>query len=305
LQIRELLSHKHNLEIENLICGCGSDELISLLCRSYAGRGDEILCSAHGFAMYPIYGRTVGAEIVTVPENNITTSVDNILAAVTEKTKLVFIANPNNPTGTYLSVDELERLQAGLPKQVLLVIDSAYAEYVVREDYTAGIDLVRANDNVAMLRTFSKIYGMGGVRLGWGYFAEEVADILNRIRSPFNVSYPAQAAGAAAILDEDFVIMSRSHNLEWLAWTAEQCRSLGLRVPDSSCNFALISFQEYSDEGTNNPRKNSATAYAFLKSRGIIVRPLGGYGLPEALRISIGREGEMRFLVNSLKEFLE
>ena len=150
LQIRELLSSKHNLEIENLICGCGSDELISLLCRSYAGPGDEILCSAHGFAMYPIYGRTVGAEIVTVLENNITTNVDNLLAAVTEKTKLIIIANPNNPTGTYLPVGELDRLHAGLPNHVLLVIDSAYAEYVVREDYSAGIDIVRANENVAM-----------------------------------------------------------------------------------------------------------------------------------------------------------
>jgi len=305
LELRELLSNKYSLDMEHIICGSGSDELISLLCRSYAGPGDEILYSAHGFAMYPIYGRTVGAKIVAAVENNITVNVDNMLAAVTEKTKLVFIANPNNPTGTYLPKSELLRLHKGLPGDVLLVVDSAYAEYVVEEDYSAGIDLVRTSENVAMLRTFSKIYGMGGVRLGWGYFSQEVAGILNRMRSPFNVSYPAQAAGSVAIQDDGFIEMSLSHNQEWLTWTTEQIRSLGLIVPDSYCNFVLVKFPEKTDEGTNNTVDNAVAANSFLKSKGIIVRRLGGYGLPDALRISIGLEDEMRLVVNSIQEFLE
>ena len=305
LQLRELLSSKFNLETERIICGCGSDELISLLCRSYAGSGDEILCSAHGFAMYPIYGQTVGAEIVTADEDNITIDVNNLLEMVTENTKLLFIANPNNPTGTYLPESELKRLHEGLPGGVLLVIDSAYAEYTSSEDYSAGIDIVRANKNVAMLRTFSKIYGMGGVRLGWGYFPEEVADVLNRMRSPFNVSYPAQVAGATAILDEEFIEMSQSHNNKWLAWTIEQCRSAGLVVPNSYCNFALLRFPEKPNDDTEHPHKDAKAANSFLKSRGIIVRGLSGYGLPDALRVSIGQEDEMRLVVSLLQEFME
>ena len=305
LQLRELLSSKYNLETEKIICGCGSDELISLLCRSYAGFGDEILCSAHGFAMYPIYGRTVGAEIITAKEDNITVNADNLLEKVTDKTKILFIANPNNPTGTYLPETELKRLHEGLPGQVLLVIDSAYAEYTFSNDYSTGIDLVRGNKNVAMLRTFSKIYGMGGVRLGWGYFPEEVADVLNRMRSPFNVSYPAQVAGAAAILDEEFIEMSQSHNNKWLAWTIEQCRSVGLVVPNSYCNFALLRFPEKPNDDTEHPHKDAKAANSFLKSRGIIVRGLSGYGLPDALRVSIGQEDEMRLVVSSLQEFME
>ena len=305
LQIRELLAAKFKLEIERIVCGCGSDELISLLCRSYAGPGDEIICSAFGFSMYPIYGRTVGATIIIAKENDITISVNNLLEKVTEKTKLIFIANPNNPTGTYLPQSELIRLHENLPSHVLLVIDSAYAEYVFSNDYSAGIDLVQSNDNVVMLRTFSKIYGMGGVRLGWGYFPDAVTDILNRIRSPFNVSYPAQVAGATAIRDEEFIEMSKSHNKRWLPWTIEQCRSMGLIVPDSYCNFALIKFPGKSENCKEDSPKTAITADSFLKSRGIIVRRLDGYGLPNALRISIGQEEELRLVVRSLEEFME
>jgi len=305
IEMRELLATKFEIEVERIVCGCGSDELISLLCRSYAGPGDEIVCSAHGFAMYPIYGLTVGAKIITAKENDITISVDNLLEKVTKKTKIIFIANPNNPTGTYLPYEELTRLHKGLPSQVLLVIDSAYAEYVAADDYSAGIDLVRNNQNVAMLRTFSKIYGIGGIRLGWGYFPKRVTDVLNRMRSPFNVSYPAQIAGAAAIRDEEFIHMSQTHNKEWLNWTIKQCRSMGLVVPDSNCNFAVIRFPDTYNKDIKASRKNAEAADAFLRSRRIIVRRLNGYGLPDALRISIGQEEEMRQVIRSLKDFME
>ena len=298
-ELRELISERNNLPKDNIICSAGSDELISLLCRSYAGPGDEILYLAHGFAMYPIYGRTVGADIVAAPENGITVDVDQLLAHVTEKTRLLFIANPNNPTGTYIPKSEVQRLIDGLSKDVLLVLDSAYAEFVDREDFSNGAEFVTANENVVMLRTFSKIYGMGGLRLGWGYAPDEVIDILNRMRSPFNVAYPAMVAGVAAIQDDEFLKMSQEHNIKWLKWTTDSIRDLGLEVPDSVCNFVIVRFPE--DKGTN---ATAESADVFLKSKGIIVRRLGGYGLPDALRISIGLEDEMKIVVEALAEFV-
>ena len=303
-EVREIIAARHNLAFEQVICGCGSDELINLLCRSYAGPGDEILYSAHGFAMYPIYGLTVGADLAAAPETDITVDVDNMLAAVTEKTRLVFVANPNNPTGTYLPETELRRLHAGLRDDILMVIDCAYEEYIDKPDYVNGLDMVRKHENVVALRTFSKIYGMGGIRLGWGYFPPEVADIMNRMRSPFNVSYPAQVAGAVALHDTDFIDMSRDHNKQWLAWTTDQIRSLGLAVPDSYANFVIVRFP--SDNLSDRARNLDATAADnFLKSKGIIVRRLAGYGLPDALRISIGLEEEMRQVVDALTAFVE
>ncbi len=303
-EVREIIAARHNLTFEQVICGCGSDELISLLCRSYAGPGDEILYSAHGFAMYPIYGLTVGADLAAAPETEITVDVDNMLAAVTEKTRLVFIANPNNPTGTYLPETELRRLHAGLRDDILLVVDCAYEEYIDEPDYVNGLDMVREYENVVALRTFSKIYGMGGIRLGWGYFPPEVANIINRMRSPFNVSYPAQVAGAMALHDTDFIDMSRAHNKKWLAWTRDQIRSLGLTVPDSYANFVIVRFPP-ADPSDHTRNMDATAADSFLKSRGVIVRRLAGYGLPDALRISIGLEDEMRQVVDALAAFVE
>jgi histidinol-phosphate aminotransferase len=298
-ELRELLAKKNGAPKSNIICGAGSDELISLLCRSYAGPEDEILCSQHGFAMYPIYGLTVRATIITAPEINIKLDVDQLLARVSEKTKLVFIANPNNPTGTYITKQEVQRLIDGLPSEVLLVLDSAYAEFVDREDYSDGAEFISKNKNVVMLKTFSKIYGMGGLRLGWIYAPDRVIDILNRMRSPFNVSYPAIVAGIAAIKDEPFIKMAQNHNKKWLKWTTDHIRAIGLEVPDSVCNFVVVRFP------INDKRNITAVAAdKFLKSKGIIVRRLAGYGLPDALRISIGLEEEMKIVVNSLTEFM-
>ena len=208
IELRKLLADKNQLPEENIICGAGSDELISLLCRSYAGPGDEILYSAHGFAMYPIYGRTVGANVVAAPENGITVDVDQLLNRVNDKTKILFIANPNNPTGTYIPRMEVQRLINSLPKNVLLVLDAAYSEYVDEDNYSNGGEFVASNENVIILRTFSKIYGMAGLRLGWAYAPDAVIDILNRIRSPFNVTYPAMVAGVASVRDDEFLKMS-------------------------------------------------------------------------------------------------
>ena len=222
--LSQAIGRVHGLDPARIVCGAGSDELLSLLARAYAGPGDEVIFTEHGFAMYPIITRTVGATPVVTPETDLTASVDAILDAVTPRTRLVFIANPNNPTGSYLSSDEMDRLQRGLPDHALLVVDAAYAEYVTQNDYDAGTRLVDRHVNVVMTRTFSKIHGLAALRLGWCYCTAEIADVLNRVRGPFNVATPAIAAGAAAIEDTAFADASRRHNAEWLPWFAGQCR---------------------------------------------------------------------------------
>src|SRR5437660_6856257 len=237
-ELRAALGRHHGLDPERIVCGSGSDELIGLLLRCYAGPGTEVVYSRHGFLMYPIGALSVGATPVAVPETALTADVDAILAHVTERTRIVFIANPNNPTGTYLSADELARLHAGLPPQVVLAIDAAYAEFVNRNDYEPGIALVNRASNVVMLRTFSKIYALAGLRLGWAYCPPAVADVLNRIRGPFNVSAPALAAGVAAIEDVAALTRARAHNDKWLPWLSEQLTAPGLQLTPSGANFA-------------------------------------------------------------------
>src|SRR5215510_372772 len=225
-ELREALGRHHGLDPERIVCGAGSDELISLLLRCYAGPSDEVLYSRHGFLMYPINAMAAGATPIAAPERELTTDVDAVLARVTERTRIVFVANPNNPTGTYLGAGEMARLHAGLPRSVLLVIDAAYAEFVNRNDYEPGIALVNRAENVVMLRTFSKIYALAGLRLGWAYCPPAIADILNRVRGPFNVSAPALAAGVAAVEDTDALLRAQAHNERWLPWLSERLAGL-------------------------------------------------------------------------------
>lgn len=303
--LRQTLAAVHGLEAAQIVCGAGSDELIALLCRAYTGPDDEVLYTEHGFLMYPIAARTAGATPIAVAETNLTADVNAILNAVTPRTRLVFIANPNNPTGTYLPVAELERLRRGLPDHVLLVIDAAYAEYVGRDDYASGEALVDAGDSegqrggasVVVTRTFSKIYGLGGLRLGWAYCPPAVADVLNRVRNPFNVSSPAQAAGCAALNDQALLARAHAHNDRWRAWTAEALRGFGLVVPDSACNFVLVRFP--AELGRSAP-----AADGVLRQEGIIARRMEAYGLPDCLRITIGLEDEMRAAVAALARFI-
>lgn len=295
--LRQAIAATHNLAAEQIVCGAGSDELISLLVRAYAGPGDEVLHSAHGFLMYAIAAKASGATPVAAPERDLTADVDALLAQANERTRLLFLANPNNPTGSYLSAAEVQRLRAGLPSDTLLVIDAAYAEYVRRDDYEAGRHLVDAGDNVVMLRTFSKIYGLAALRLGWGYFPPAIADVLNRIRGPFNVPAPALAAGRAAMLDRDFVRDSVDHNERQLAWFNEQLRALRYAPRPSVGNFLLLPFPE------DNADRGAAAALAHLKAKGVLVRAMGGYGLGHCLRITIGTEDEMRAVVEALTDF--
>lgn len=294
--LRREIGRLHGLDEDRIVCGAGSDELIGLMCRAYAGPGDSVIYTRHGFLMYPIAAQAAGATPLAVAEAELTADVDAILAGATATTRIVFLASPNNPTGTYVSAGELARLRAGLRDDILLVLDAAYAEYIERADYTCGFDLVDAGDNVVVTRTFSKIYGLGGMRLGWAYCPATIADVLNRSRNPFNVSSPAQAAGLAALADRDFVAAAQAHNARWRAWLGDALRAQGLSVGESFANFVLARFPAPAD---------ADAADAFLKSRGIIVRRMAAYRLPEALRISIGREDEVQALAAALTDFLD
>ena len=293
--LREAIGQRFGLDPARIVCGAGSDELIQLLTRAYAGPGDEILYSAHGFLMYKLCALGVGALPVAAPERALVVDVDALLARVTSRTRMVFIANPNNPTGSYLDVERLERLHAGLPEDVLLVIDAAYAEFVQRNDYPRGLELVDRADNVVMTRTFSKLFALAALRLGWLYGPPAIVDVLHRIRGPFNVSTPAQVGGIAALEDLDHQERSRAHNDRWLPWLAEQITALGLQVHPSVANFVLVEFG-------HGGGRISATASAWLERRGILARPMVAYGLPQCLRISVGLEDENRSVVEALRE---
>ncbi len=295
--LREAIGARHGLDPDRIVCGAGSDEVLALLARAYAGPGDEILFGEHAFTMYPLFALSVGATPVKAPETDFTVTVDAMLNKVTERTRIVYVANPNNPTGTFVSKDEMTRLRAGLRDDILLVIDAAYAEYVTRNDYSAGIEMVDAGDNVVMTRTFSKIYAMGGMRLGWGYCAPAVADVLNRIRPPFNVTSAAQAAGIAAVNDVEFITRSRDHNTAWLPWLEDRLAALGLDVIPSVGNFVLVRFPD-------EPGRNADAAMAFLNGRGIIPRGTASAGIPDGIRITIGLEEEMRATADAIADFL-
>jgi histidinol-phosphate aminotransferase len=296
-ELREALGRCHGLDPARIVCGAGSDELITLLLRCYGGPGDEVLYSRHGFLMYPINAKAVGATPVAAPERDLTTDVDALLARVTDRTRIVFVANPNNPTGTYLGAGEIARLHAGLPPSILLAIDAAYAEFVNRNDYEPGVALVDRADNVMMLRTFSKIYALAGLRLGWAYCPPAIADVLNRVRGPFNVNAPALAAGVAAVEDSETLARARSHNERWLPWFSERLAALGIPLTPSVANFVLARFAD-------DPKKNADAAFAFLHSRGILTRKIGAYGLPQHLRITIGTGEEMEIVAKAVAEFM-
>ncbi len=295
--LRKAIGAKYGIDPARIVCGAGSDELIGLLCHTYLEPGDETLYSQYGFLMYKISTLASGGVPVVAPETDRVADVDALLACVTDRTRLVFLANPNNPTGTYLPFEEVQRLHAGLPKNVILVIDAAYAEYVRRNDYSAGIDLVANSSNVVMMRTFSKIHGLAAVRLGWAFCPEAIADILNRVRGPFNVNAPAIAAGVAAINDTAFMDTAIAHNEQWLPWLTEKLEGLGLGVTPSVGNFLLIEFPDVDG-------RRAADADTTLQDNGVYVRRMEAYGLPACLRITVGTEEANRLVVDVLGKLM-
>jgi histidinol-phosphate aminotransferase len=295
--LREAIGRAFGLDPDRIICGAGSDELLHLLAHAYLRFGDEAISTTHGFLVYPIATRANGATNVVAPETDFTADVDAILKLVTPRTKLVWLANPNNPTGTYVPFDEVRRLRAGLPPHVLLVLDAAYADYVSRNDYEMGIELVATSDNTVMTHTFSKIHGLAALRVGWMFGPANIVDAVNRIRGPFNVSTPAMLAAVAAIEDTAHQQMSKAHTEKWRNWLTGEVTKLGLKVTPSVTNFILIHFPP-------EPGKTSADADAFLTKRGLVLRALHSYGLPHALRMTIGTEETNRLVVDGLRDFM-
>lgn len=291
--LRAAIAQMHGLDAERIICGTGSDEIIHFMCQAYAGPGDEVLYTEHGFSMYRISALAAGATPVQVPEKDRVTDCDALITAAGANTRLVFLANPNNPTGTMIGLDEVERLRKGLPDQTILVLDGAYAEYV--RDYDGGAALVDRYPNIVMTRTFSKIYGLGGLRVGWGYGPKEIVDVLNRIRGPFNLSAGQQEAAIAAVRDRDYMIRCRDENERMRNWLAEALAERGVPSDPSFGNFILARF---------GSEKMAKACDAALRSEGLIVRQVAGYGLPHCLRITIGDEPSCRRVAHVIGRFM-
>lgn len=294
--LAEAIGERHGIDPSRIILGCGSDELIQVLTQAYLEPGDEVIHTQYGFLLFPMATKIAGGVPVSAPDDGFTASVDAILAAVTERTKLVFLANPNNPTGTHVPTEEVRRLRAELPARVLLVLDAAYAEYVQRNDYTAGIELVEETDNTVMLRTFSKMYGMAGLRLGWAYCPANIAATLYAVKPPYGVNTPALVAGIAAVKDLEFQEKSVAHNSAWLPWLQDEFRKLGLEPYPSVANFFITRFP--AEAG-----KTAAEARDYLAQRGIMVRSMADYGEHDFIRVSIGQEDENRALIQGLADF--
>lgn len=290
--LREAIAEIHGLSADRILCGNGSGEVLALIAQAYAGPGQEVIYTQHGFSMYPIYAHSVGATPVVVPERDRVIDVDAILAAVSERTAMVLIANPANPTGTMIGMAELKRLADGIPKRTLLVIDGAYAEFV--EGYDGGASLVETHSNVVMTRTFSKAYGLGGMRIGWAYAPLPVVSVLMRIRGPFNISAPALAAAEAAMRDTEYVDKIRADTIRLRDWLAGALMEKGVPSDHSMANFILARFAS-ADE--------AAACDAHLKSEGIIVRGTAGYGLAHCLRITVGDEPSCRRVAHAIGQF--
>jgi histidinol-phosphate aminotransferase len=292
--LREAIGRHHGLDPARIVVGNGSDELLALLILAYGGEGTELIMSAHGFLMYELTGRWAGCGIIKVPEKNLAADVDGLIAACGPRTRLVILANPNNPTGALLPQAEVNRLRAGLREDILLILDSAYAEYVEDPDYDPGQVLVDSGTNTIMTRTFSKVWGLGGMRLGWAYGPAAIIDVMNRVRGPFNVNAAAMAAGIAALSEPDWVRKSVAHNAEWRAKMTQGLEALGLTVHPSHGNFLLVDF------GSADRAK---AADAHLRSRGLIVRGVAVYALPTCLRVTIGNAEECGMVLDALQDF--
>lgn len=292
--LREAIAKKNNIDSNRIVCGAGSDEIIAFLTSAFASIDDEIIYSEHGFLMYPISAQRIGAKAIKVKEKNLKTDIDAIIKAVSNKTKIIFIANPNNPTGSYLSATEVQKLIDNVAKNILIVLDHAYEEFVEASDYPEAIKLVNANENVVVTRTFSKIYGLASLRIGWCYGSNYIAEILNKVRGPFNVGGPAQVAAIAALDDVEFFEKSKKHNQDWLNIFFEELSKLKyIKAYPSVANFILLDF--------GNIELCQKVNLAFLKE-GIILREMGSYNLPNCLRLTIGKKEENLQVLEILKK---
>lgn len=298
--LREALAKKNNIDAQNIVCGAGSDEILALITTAFASVGDEVIYSKHGFLMYPISAKRVGAKPVVVEEKNFKIDVDDLQKKLSKKTKIIFIANPNNPTGAYLNEKEILEIINLVGSEVLIVLDHAYDEFVEAKDYPNAIALAKKYPNIVVTRTFSKIYGLASLRLGWSFSSQEIAEVLNKVRGPFNVGGAPQFAGVAALNDEEFLQKSKAHNSKWLKiFFAEfakmdRSNSLQIKAHPSVANFILL---EFKDETTAQKVNES------LLANGIILREMSSYHLPNCLRMTIGTDVENEALLKIIKEF--
>tara|TARA_B110000090_G_scaffold49846_1_gene56870 strand:+ start:804 stop:1892 length:1089 start_codon:yes stop_codon:yes gene_type:complete len=294
----DAISKRYSVDRNKIILGNGSDELISILAQAFLSSEDEAIYTEYGFLQFPQAISITGAKGIIAKDNKLTVSVDSILSNITKKTKLIFLANANNPTGTFISKEEVIRLHKSVPSNVLLVYDAAYSEFITHDDYIDGSELVDNSENVIMLRTFSKLHGLASLRLGWGYCSNYILNNLMKVRGPFSVNLAAILAGTAAINDIDFQNKSIEHNIKWMSWLEKELKKLNLSFQTSVTNFLLIKF-------SNETKFNAQSAEKFLASRGILVRGMSVYNLPSYLRVSLGTEEENRTLIKELKSFLE
>ena len=295
LTLRDALAAKHGLNADRIVCAMGSESLIRLIVRTFAGPGDEVVHSAHGFSLYRVAAAGVGAVPVSVPEVGLIADPGGVLNAITERTRIVLLANPNNPTGTMVDPGDMQRFIEALPENLLLVLDSAYAEYVKDADYDSGLKWVKEGlDNLIVLRTFSKIYSLAGLRVGWAYSGQSIADVLRKVADVFGVSAPSQATAIAALDDEEHIARELAHVGAWRPWLTQALEGLGFVVTPSHTNFLLVHCDDL--------RLSAAECIEGLMVAGIIVRPLDNYGLPNAMRITVGRENENRALIQALSD---
>lgn len=294
--LRGVLGKKYNIDDKRIMCTAGSEQILSFIARAYIDEGDEVIFPKYGFMVYRFNILMAGAVPVAIEQDDFVVNVDHILNAVTDKTRVVFLDNPGNPTGTYVPYAEIKRLRAELPQHILLVLDAAYAEFATEEDYDSGLELVDQYENVIVTRTLSKLYGMSGLRIGWSYGPEDIINTLLHLKGGFNVAISAQVAGAAAVQDQQYADMVRDHSRKWIAWLTHELRALDLIVTPSVCNFILIHFPK--------GRSQMKDTDAYLKEHDINVGPVGMYGLDASLRITVGTEEENKALINALKDHL-
>ena len=296
-ELKLAISHKYKIDSDRIICGCGSDEILHLLARVYLNEGNEGLISENAFAVYPLAIQGSGATVIRAKEEDFQPNIDNFIASLTEKTKIIYIANPNNPTGSYINFDEIKRLYDSISDDVLLVIDAAYSEYVEENDYSIGFDLAKESENIVITKTFSKAFGLAGLRVGWAYCPKKIAERLDILKVPFSVNTAAQMAAISALKDDDHINFSVEHNSKWKNILKDSFTDIGLIVYPSQCNFLLVEF-------VDSFKVSAKEAYQILCSKGIIVREMEEYNLPNCLRISIGKEEANLLLletVNALK----
>ena len=297
VELRKKISNKYKCDFNKIICGSGSDEIIQMICQLFLNKNDEVVLPKYSFLMYRIYAKIVGAKVIFSKEINFKISIEDIVDKTTSKTKIVFLANPNNPTGTYLSIKELKYLRKKLNKKILLVIDDAYFEYMKQKNYLSGLELFKNKNNVFILRTFSKVYGLASLRVGWGYGSKKVIDQLYKIKPPFNVNKIAQLSAIESLKDYKFVNKSVKHNLNWSIKIKKFLENKKINTNKIAANFFLLDFDKC--------KRSAKYVQKKLEKKGIILRSMESYKMKNKLRMSIGSSSQNRKFIKEISNIIK